>query len=177
MLSKPEGARLAKPSQADLRSVAVAPPACPATEEQMSTRAVGRSAVLVTADHEAVALVLGLSIHGLAIARALARNGIDVYAIEQSLQQPATSTRYARVLQADGINSDQAAAVLLQIRGQLPPDRPVVLYPSSDHMVRSIASNWPALSAHYRLSWADSVEVVQHLLNKANLEQIGRAHV
>lgn len=123
---------------------------------------------------EAFALVLGMSIHGLAISRALARAGIEVYAIEQSPQLPATATRYAKVLYADGINSERAADILLEQRRFLPQDRPAVLYASSDNMVRSIAANWSRLEPYFRVSWSDSISTVQHLINKANLEQVCR---
>ncbi|MBK6660376.1 MAG: GNAT family N-acetyltransferase [Proteobacteria bacterium] len=123
---------------------------------------------------EAFALVLGMSIHGLAISRALARAGIEVYAIEQSPLLPATATRYAKVLYADGINSERAADIVLEQRQFLPQDRPAVLYASSDNMVRSIAANWARLEPYFRVSWSDSISTVQHLINKANLEQVCR---
>lgn len=122
----------------------------------------------------AVALVMGMSIHGLAISRALARAGVEVYAIEQSPHQPATATRYAKVMYADGINSDRAAEILLHQRQFLPQDRPAVLYASSDNMVRSIAANWARLAPYFRVSWSKSISTVQHLINKANLEQVCR---
>jgi predicted ATP-grasp superfamily ATP-dependent carboligase len=141
--------------------------------------AMNSSAALRQPEHaahskEAFALVLGMSIHGLAISRALARAGIEVYAIEQSPQLPATATRYAKVLYADGINSERAADILLEQRQFLPQDRPAVLYASSDNMVRSIAANWSRLEPYFRVSWSDSISTVQHLINKANLEQVCR---
>jgi predicted ATP-grasp superfamily ATP-dependent carboligase len=136
--------------------------------------AVSNNPVTGARDKDAVAVVMGMSIHGLAISRSLARAGIEVYAIEQSPQQPATATRYAKLLYADGINSERAADVLLQQRRFLPQDRPAVLYASSDNMVRSIAENWPKLAPYFRVSWSNSINQVQHLINKANLDLVCR---
>jgi len=113
-----------------------------------------------------------MSPHGLAIARALARNGIAVTALDQNKALPSAATRFARVHAAAGINSEQTAAILLEQRKHMPADVPVVLYASSDNMVRSIAEHWKELEPYYRLSWAPSVDLVTALIDKSNLEHI-----
>lgn len=134
--------------------------------------ATGALATRTPNEAPAVALVLGMSVPGLAITRALARAGIEVYAVNHDRSGPGTATRYAKILYAEGINSDRCAAILLELRAQLPPNRPIVVYPSSDNMVRSISVNWPALAPYFRVSWADSIEMVNHLLDKAHLEAL-----
>lgn len=120
------------------------------------------------------AIVLGMSPHGLAIARALARNGIHVLAFEQALSLPAVATRYATVRQANALNTAYAADILLKYREERGAARPAVLFASSDNIIRAIADRWSELRTGYRTSWAPSVALVAKLIDKSNLEAICR---
>lgn len=113
-----------------------------------------------------LALVIGLSIHGLAVVRALARAGVEVHALAQAADSPAWHTRYARVLLRESINSDDLVNVLVSLRCELPAERPVVLFPTSDNMVRAIANGWSRLADRYIVSWAAHRETVLELQRK-----------
>ncbi|MBI5618900.1 MAG: GNAT family N-acetyltransferase [Gammaproteobacteria bacterium] len=131
------------------------------------------AATRLQADGEApLALVIGMSIQGLAVARALARNGVRVHALEQTRQPPGTRTRYATLHYATGVNSDRLVDILLELRPRLPSTKPVVLFPGSDNMVRAIANGWEQLAPHYALSWHESRELVLYLQNKDHLENL-----
>ena len=132
-----------------------------------------QAALRLLADGEApFALVIGMSIQGLAVARALALNGVTVHALEQSPQAPGTHTRYATLHYATGINSDRLVDILLALRPRLPSAKPVVLFPGSDNMVRAIANGWERLAPHYALSWHECRDLVLYLQNKDHLESL-----
>lgn len=124
---------------------------------------------IMRAGQAPIALVIGMSIHGLAIARALSRAGITVHALEQRGDAPAVRTRYAQVHVADGVNSDRLVKLLLDLRPKLQSDRPVVLFPSSDNIVRAIANSWELLAPHYALSWHHCRDQVLKLQSKDNI--------
>lgn len=117
------------------------------------------------------ALVLGLAVHGLAVARALARYGVavDAFAQHQPWQTATTRTRYAEVYRREGLNTDDLVDHLRAFARARPGGKPIVLFPTSDRMVSAIARHWPDLDDRYRLSWAHCRELVLELQQKVNL--------
>lgn len=115
------------------------------------------------------AFVLGMSPHGLAITRALARHDVPVLAFEQAMALPSVATRYAQVHAAAGLNSERTAEFLLAFQRCRRSREPAVLFATSDHMVRSIARHWDDLRDDFRTSWSASVELVPKLIDKSNL--------
>lgn len=127
-----------------------------------------------------IALVIGLSIHGLAVARALAHRGIDVHALAQPARwrSAPTYTRYARVHFAEDLNSDQLVVHLQALARTIPGSTPIVLFPTSDRMVGAIARGWRELSQRYALSWAHCRDLVAHMQRKDSLPELAeRARV
>lgn len=120
------------------------------------------------------ALIVGFRIQGLAIARALSSSGISVYGLEPAsaarieLKRPVLYTSSARVLFARSLSGDALLEALLDARKSIPESR-VVLYPTSDHAVMTIARNWADLEAHYDLSWAECRDRVEQVIQKTNL--------
>ena len=118
-----------------------------------------------------IALVTGFTIHGLAVARALSRAGVEVHALTPpgSRHSPARYTRYARVHVRDNLNSDALLGHLLEFAGNVPADRQIVLFPTSDRMAATMARNWPELQDRFLLSWAHCRDLVLQMQLKDNL--------
>ncbi len=117
------------------------------------------------------ALVIGLSIHGLAVARALARSGVDVHCLAdvEVPPQPTVLTRYATVHFSPGLNSAPLGEVLLRLADRIGCSGRVVLFPTSDRIAKAIAVEWPALESRFLLSWAHCRALVLELQRKDGL--------
>ncbi len=113
-----------------------------------------------------VALVIGFNIHGLAVARALHKSGVEVYALAQKSDLPSVRTRFANVLICEDILAGDLIKVLLEYRSRFPADRPVVLFPTNDNMVHQIAENWILLEGSYIISWAHCRDLILELPQK-----------
>ncbi|MBN8279292.1 MAG: hypothetical protein J0M16_01655 [Gammaproteobacteria bacterium] len=113
----------------------------------------------------------GLTVHGLAVARALARHGVTVHAFAQKggWAEPTAFTRYATVHVRSGLNRPEFVGHLKRFAGNLPAGRKVVLFPTSDRMAATIARHWDELRDHYLLSWAGCRDLVLDLQSKDNL--------
>lgn len=122
-------------------------------------------------DTTPVAVVIGLSIHGLAVARALARRGVPVHALAEREHppQPAALTRYAHVHTVQGLNSDALPDLLLDFATSARLEPGAVLFPTSDRMAKSLALGWPRLANLFRLSWASQRDEVLELQRKDSL--------
>jgi D-aspartate ligase len=127
----------------------------------------------LTSQHESPALVVGLSIHGLAVARALARQGVAVHCLSdvESPPQPTVHTRYAKVHFRRGLNTGPLPVFLNELADQIGARARPVLFPTSDRIAKSIANAWPQLSARYLLSWADCRDLVLRLQRKDSLPE------
>ena len=120
--------------------------------------------------------MLGLCSHGLAVARGLASAGVTVVAVEKNLQLPGACTRAVRrVHRVSDFGAEALVTGLLELRRQLPVEAQVVLFPMSDDHVRIIGQHLGALAPHFRVSWADSADIVLTLQNKDSLEGFSRA--
>ena len=116
-------------------------------------------------------VVVGLCPHGLAVARSLARRGLEVLAIEPNGRNPGVRTRFARVLQRSPINGRGLAATLEQLAQECGWSSRPVLFLTNDNMVREVAENADALAVHYRWSWQDTPLEILRLLNKQHLPE------
>lgn len=117
------------------------------------------------------ALVVGLSIHGLAVARALARQGVDVWCLSEALEPPppTSETRYARVKFRPTLNTGPLVQYLLEIADEIAAPGKIVLFPTSDRIVRAVAEGWDRLEARYLLSWAHCRRSILALQRKDGL--------
>ena len=115
--------------------------------------------------NNSAALIIGLTIQGLAVARALSENGVHVFAVERHSNKPATKSRYLKLFKHDGVNPEALPATLIDLRKRIPYEK-VVLFPCSDKSVRAVAANWEKLSKQYLLSWSDATKSVAELTNK-----------
>lgn len=118
------------------------------------------------------ALVLGFSIHGLAVARALSKSGIKVFAITADSRLPTSYTKFAEVYCYEGVNSEKLVTILRDFAANHLDGQKAVLFPTSDNMVRSLADGWPELQEEYMLSWASCRSMVARLARKDELPDI-----
>jgi D-aspartate ligase len=120
---------------------------------------------------DALALVVGFSIHGLAVARALAKSGVHVHALSgtKDMRSPTAYTKFATVHFRENLNSDALVPHLLELRKSLAVSQKVVLFPTSDRIVKAIARGWNHLQSHYLLSWAHCSDLILTLQSKDNL--------
>ena len=125
---------------------------------------------LPTVKESAPAVVVGLCVHGLALARALRAGGVRVLALEADRSLPGTRTRMAEVQWTSDINGPGLIDGLINLRQRLAAEPIPVLYPSNDNMVRVLANDWERLQGLYRLSWSDCRKRVLSLLDKSALE-------
>lgn len=114
------------------------------------------------------ALVVGLTIQGLAVARALQAAGITVYVVERGRGAAAAHSKFIRLFVRPGIQPKELTKTLVDLRVEMPEDR-VVLFPCSDRSVRAIARNWETLGAHYLLSWAEHREKIALMTRKSEV--------
>jgi predicted ATP-grasp superfamily ATP-dependent carboligase len=114
------------------------------------------------------AVVVGVCGHGLAVAKALAKSGIETVALESNRRRPGVHTRYARVLPCADINGKGLLDALRSIRPRF--DTAPVLFLTNDRMVRNVAEGWESISSDYLLSWRASRQAIARLLDKSHLE-------
>jgi len=118
------------------------------------------------AERQPIALVLGFSIHGLAVARALHSSGIEVHAVSETGDLPTCKTSVATVHVDERIKSLDAISCLLDLRRKIPRDRNLVLFPTNDKIVGVLAERWDELDDTFRLSWSDCRDRVRDLIRK-----------
>lgn len=123
----------------------------------------------------ASAVVVGLCVHGLALVRALASQGIAITALEADRSLPGWGTHRATVRHVEDINGPGLIDALLENTGVGAGPLPV-LFLTNDNMVRTVAEHWDRLEGRYRLSWAAERESIARLLDKAGLEAHCRMH-
>lgn len=121
------------------------------------------------------ALIIGFTIQGLAIARALSKEGIVVYAIERSpggglfsMRHPVFHTRHVKFSYFENLLDKNLIVTLLEYRQAIPEER-VVLYPASDNTVAALARYWDELDGHYVLSWHDCRDEIAKIIQKGCL--------
>jgi len=123
------------------------------------------------------AIVVGLCGHGLALARALTRNGVQVLTLEQSRELPGTATNCTELLYIDDINAEGLVDHLLSGNDstvQLPQRQTLLL--TNDRMVATVARHIDRLVPRYNISWAHCASDVLRLLRKDEIEAQCRAN-
>jgi len=118
-------------------------------------------------DQDYLPIVLGLNIHGLAIARSLARAGLTVHALTPFPNSPANATRFAKVTVVPEVATRDLALQLAKYSRNVLGNRIGVLFPTSDNMVRELGENWPLLSERYALAWSENINTVLELQDKS----------
>jgi predicted ATP-grasp superfamily ATP-dependent carboligase len=121
-----------------------------------------------------------MAIHGLAVARALARQGVDVHCLAEDESAPTAHTRYAKVHIRRGLNTDALPDVIAEVAQQIAAREKIVLFPTSDRVAKGIANAWDRLSDRFAVSWAHCRELILELQRKDSLakycEEAGVRH-
>ena len=120
--------------------------------------------------HDHPAIVVGLCVHGLAIARALGKAGVKVYGIEQSSSVPGAHTRLVDVTIVSDINGARLIDALVEFGQQFRSDVKPVLILTNDNMVTEVGKNWQRLKDYYLMSWHHCIDQVLKLQLKNELE-------
>ena len=123
---------------------------------------------------QSAALVVGFSIHGLAVARALARRGILVHCLagSEAPPSPTTATRFANVHFRETLNSGPLVDYLLEVSREIDSNEKAVLFPTSDRIVRAVAEGWDRLEPRFLLAWSHCRDRVLQLQRKDALAHV-----
>lgn len=117
------------------------------------------------------ALVIGLCSHGLAVTRALAKEGVTVFAVEQNFDLPGTKTNSVKqVFPVKSFDAEYLVPALLQIRQHLAHWQNVVLMPTNDNHVKIVGESLAQLVPPYLLSWGHCCKDILMLQKKDFLE-------
>lgn len=129
----------------------------------------------MTTSNSSAALVIGLCSHGLAVTRALAKEGVTVFAVEQNDSLPGTSTNSVKqIFQVESFTAEDLVPALLQIRQQLEKWSNVVLMPTNDNHVKIVGEALDKLIPDYLLSWSACAKHILNLQKKDFLEPAAR---
>lgn len=120
-------------------------------------------------------LVIGLCSHGLAVTRALAKEGVTVFAVEQNNALPGVITNsVSQLFSVDSFSATDLVPALLQIRQQLKKWDKVVLMPTNDNHVKIVGEALEKLLPNYLLSWSACATHILNLQKKDFLESAAR---
>ena len=113
--------------------------------------------------HDIPAVVLGTCINGLAVARALGRNGVPVVAVTRDASSPGVHSRFVRGLWRYDGGEDALVDLLLRRGGEF-AQRPA-LFPITDRVVLAVAARREELARSYRLPLPEE-ELVRSAMGK-----------
>lgn len=112
---------------------------------------------------EAVAIVVGLDLNGLGVARSLGAAGVPVIALETDLSKPTCATRHATLRQVGELAGPALIEALLRLGEEL--TEPPVLFLTQEASVFTVSRERARLQPHYRFSMPGD-ETMQRLLDK-----------
>ncbi|MCT6699038.1 hypothetical protein [Rheinheimera sp. 4Y26] len=123
------------------------------------------------AKKNAAVLIIGLCSHGLAMARALHKENVVVYAVEKNMSLPGVQTNCVeKVFQVDSFEDTYLKNALITIRNTLSQWKDIVLMPTNDNHVKFVGSHIQEICQHYLVSWANCHENILKLQKKEELE-------
>ena len=122
-------------------------------------------------DTQPSALVIGFTVHGLAVARSLSRHGVRVHAftLPEGRFTATRFTRHATVHIRDNLNSDALIPHLEEFGRRQAESERIVLFPTSDRMTSAIGRHWDRLKGRYLLSWSHCRDLVLSMQRKDSL--------
>lgn len=116
-------------------------------------------------------LIIGLCSHGLAMARALHKENVTVYAIEKNMLLPGVKTNSVKeVFQIESFEDLYLLNSLLSIRGMLSDWNNIVLMPTNDNHVKFIGTFIKDLKQKFLISWSNCASNILRLQKKEELE-------
>ncbi len=120
------------------------------------------------------AVVVGLGVTGLALARPLARHGVPVIGVDQARRRFTGYSGSHRLLITDRFGEDEGFVGFLDALAEELPRRAVLLL-SMDQHVTAIGRFGQHLRDRYRFEFPSS-EVVELLMNKGRFAEYARSH-
>jgi D-aspartate ligase len=116
-----------------------------------------------------LAVVIGLELNGLGVARSLARGGVEVVGLEVDPSRPTARTRHARCYPIRAFGGPELVDDLLAFATKL-PNRPV-LFATKEATVATLSSARDRLATSYRYVLPPP-ETVEVLTDKAGFQQV-----
>ena len=113
--------------------------------------------------HKTAAVVVGLDINGLGVARWLHHEGVPVYAVDTGFKKPSGRTNSAKKITIRSLEGDELIEDLVKLREQF-DDNPV-LFVTMERSLRTISEQRDKLSSLYRFTFPDH-ESLMSLMNK-----------
>ena len=127
----------------------------------------------MSANHHMPAVVVGLNLNGLGVARALGRHGVHVIGLTNDATAVGTRSRFVREIWQ---GEEQGSALVEMLVGRAEGmDRGAVLLPVTDGAVRAIAGGLDELRKHYRIGMP-APAAVDGLLDKRRFAELAAEH-
>lgn len=118
---------------------------------------------------EAVAIVVGLDLNGLGVARSLGGAGVSVIALETDLAKPACATRHVTLRQIGDISGPALVEALMRLGEELTD--PAVLFLTQEASVFTVSRERERLQAVFRFSMPPD-DVMRKLLDKLTFQTL-----
>ena len=119
------------------------------------------------------AIVAGLDLNGLGVARSLAAGGVSVIAIDSNIDKPTCSTRCARVIKVPALSGDAFVKALLGLRRDH-AESPVLIL-TQEASVSTVSAARNELAEAFRFSMPDD-SVMRKLLDKLAFQDCAEQH-
>ena len=123
--------------------------------------------------NKTMAVVTGMEVNGLGVARSLGRRGVPVIGVVRNDYQVGRFSRYLRQAWRCADHPDAVVETLLERGGQF--DRKPVLFPIGDQTVRAIAAHRDALGRSYELPLPEAA-LVEAAMGKQGFFALAAAH-
>ncbi|GEM_PF-581657 len=120
-----------------------------------------------------IAVVLGLSVNSLSVARSLGRRGIFVVAMDRVKNLSITGSRYVRESYVFEKNAREEDLVEELVRFGQKQKQPVFLFPTNDFYVLLVSRYRKVLSKYYAFTMADE-DVLETVVNKQLLYEAAK---
>jgi predicted ATP-grasp superfamily ATP-dependent carboligase len=115
------------------------------------------------------AVLVGLGLNGLGVARSLGKEGVRVIALDSNPRSPTWATRYADVRHVESLAGVKLINTLLELRSALPSD-PVLLL-TEEEAVATVSAMRERLAGKYLFS-LPSDDLIRRLLDKLTFQEL-----
>ncbi|MBL4603537.1 MAG: hypothetical protein JKY84_12380 [Emcibacteraceae bacterium] len=120
-------------------------------------------------DNKIAAVVIGLDINGLGVARWLAKEGVPVYAIDKNFKKPTGRTNSAKKVKFNTLEGEKFIEELIKLRENF-DDNPV-LFITMERTLRTISEYRDKISHLYRFTMPEH-KMLMSLMNKNGVLQV-----
>jgi D-aspartate ligase len=124
-------------------------------------------------ENAACAVVAGLDLNGLGVARSLARAGVRFIALDTELNKPTTATRYGTKLRVSALSGPSFVEDLLGLRARF-KSNPVLLL-TQEQSVATVSAERERLARAYRFTMPNH-SLMEDLLDKLRFQSLAERH-